>query len=68
MKYLLVIVGEVLTLGVLSVGNLRYGADRVVWADENPNLGEKVYRENCAACHGEKGRSEERRVGKECRL
>ena len=55
MKNLLVIVGGVLTLGVLSVGNLRYGADRLTWAEENPNLGEKVFRENCAACHGEKG-------------
>ena len=55
MKILLVIVGGVLTLGVLSVGNLRYDADRLTWAEENSNLGEKVYRENCAACHGQKG-------------
>jgi cytochrome c oxidase cbb3-type subunit 2 len=32
-----------------------WGASRAVRADENPALGERIYRENCAACHGEKG-------------
>lgn len=32
-----------------------WGSSRAVRADENPELGERIYRENCAACHGEKG-------------
>jgi cytochrome c oxidase cbb3-type subunit I/II len=39
-------------LGAVSVGN---DVVRVARGEDNLALGEKVYRDNCVACHGEKG-------------
>ncbi len=54
-KILLLVTGVIFTLVVLSTHQRRYGIPRVARAEENLTLGEKVYRENCAACHGKKG-------------
>jgi len=47
---------HILLLAVFSIlGAVGSGSPRVVRAAEDPALGERIYRENCAACHGEKG-------------
>lgn len=56
MKTILVAaVGVVLILGLLTLKERRDVGARLAWAEENPKLGEKIYQENCAACHGDKG-------------
>ena len=48
---------HILLLAVFSIlgSAVGSGSPRVVRAAEDPALGERIYRENCAACHGEKG-------------
>src|SRR6266542_3933880 len=48
---------HILLLAVISIlgSAVGSGSPRVVRAAEDPALGERIYRENCAACHGEKG-------------
>src|SRR5438132_2437867 len=48
---------HILLLAVFSIlgSAVGSGSPRVVRAAEDPALGERVYRENCTACHGEKG-------------
>ncbi len=48
---------HILVLTVVSIlgSSIGSGSPRVVRAGENAALGERIYRENCAACHGEKG-------------
>lgn len=45
----------VLLLGLFSAYEFRPIGTAEVQAEVDLKLGEKVYRENCAACHGEKG-------------
>ena len=54
-KILLLVMGVIFTVAIFPAEERRYGIPRVARAEENLTLGEKVYRENCAACHGEKG-------------
>lgn len=54
MKHIL-LAGLFLTLSAVSVAQIRYGTSRVAGAADDLAFGERVYRENCAACHGEKG-------------
>jgi cytochrome c oxidase cbb3-type subunit I/II len=51
----LLLMGVILILGAVSVGKLGYDVVRVARGEDNLALGEKVYRDNCVACHGEKG-------------
>src|SRR5215468_6327918 len=56
MKTILVVaVGVVLILGLLTVEKRRDDVAGLAWAEEDLKLGEKIYQENCAACHGDKG-------------
>jgi cytochrome c oxidase cbb3-type subunit 2 len=56
MKIILVIaVGVVLILGLLTVKERRNVGARLAWAEGELKLGERIYQENCAACHGDKG-------------
>jgi cytochrome c oxidase cbb3-type subunit I/II len=56
MKTVLVIaVGAFLILGLLTVKERRDVGARLVWAEDDVKLGKKIYQENCAACHGDKG-------------
>jgi cytochrome c oxidase cbb3-type subunit I/II len=50
-----VTLGLLMILGVWSVYKFRHGQAPVVLAERDLKLGEKIYLENCAACHGEKG-------------
>jgi cytochrome c oxidase cbb3-type subunit I/II len=55
MKTILVIAaGVILILSLLTVKE-RQGGERPARAEDDLKLGERIYRENCAACHGEKG-------------
>jgi cytochrome c oxidase cbb3-type subunit 2 len=54
-KILLLTIGVIFTVAILLADGRRYGIPRVADAEENLALGEKVYGENCAACHGPKG-------------
>ena len=54
-KIFVVAIGVVLILGLLTVKERPDVRARFAWAEDDPKLGEKVYRENCAACHGDKG-------------
>jgi len=51
----LLLMGAILILGAVSLGKLGYDVVRVARAEDSLALGEAVYRDNCAACHGEKG-------------
>jgi cytochrome c oxidase cbb3-type subunit 2 len=56
MKTILVIaVGVVLILGLLTVKKRRDVGARLAWAEDDLKLGKRIYQENCAACHGDKG-------------
>jgi cytochrome c oxidase cbb3-type subunit 2 len=56
MKTILVVaVSVVLILGLVTLKERRDVGARLASAEENPKLGEKIYQENCAACHGDKG-------------
>jgi len=48
---------HILFLTVISIlgSAVDWGSPRALRADGNPALGERIYRENCAACHGENG-------------
>jgi cytochrome c oxidase cbb3-type subunit I/II len=45
----------VLVLGVLTVNERRNDTAGSASAEEDLKLGERIYQENCAACHGDKG-------------
>lgn len=45
----------VLILGLLTVKERRNVGARLAWAEDDLKLGERIYQENCAACHGDKG-------------
>ena len=45
----------ILLVGLFSAYEFRQNGTATVQAEVDLKLGEKVYRENCAACHGEKG-------------
>ena len=45
----------ILILGAVSVGKLGCDVVQVARGEDNLALGGKVYRDNCVACHGEKG-------------
>ena len=47
--------GLFLLLSAVSLEQVRYGTSRVAGVADDFAFGESVYRENCAACHGEKG-------------
>jgi mono/diheme cytochrome c family protein len=51
----LLLMGAILILGAVSLGKLGYDVVPVARAEDSLALGEAVYRDNCAACHGEKG-------------
>jgi cytochrome c oxidase cbb3-type subunit I/II len=53
-RILLLVIGVIFTVAIFLAEERRYGISQVARAEELA-LGEKVYRENCAACHGEKG-------------
>lgn len=56
MKTILVIaVGVVLIIGLLTVKKHRDIGARLAWAVENLKPGQRLYQENCAACHGDNG-------------
>lgn len=57
-KIWVVSVGLVLMAGGYAAYKCAYDATRAVWAGDDLKLGKKVYRENCAACHGERGDGE----------
>src|SRR5919106_370773 len=44
-----------LVLGILFRYDSRYNQFSVVQAAADIRLGEKIYQENCAACHGDRG-------------
>lgn len=48
-------VGAVLILALLTVKERRDVGARLAWAEDDLKLGERIYQENCAACHGDKG-------------
>jgi mono/diheme cytochrome c family protein len=50
-----VTLGLLMILGVWSVYKIRHGQAPLVLAETDLKLGEKIYLENCAACHGQKG-------------
>ncbi len=52
---LLIAICIVLILGVLTVNERRDDAEGLALAEEDLKLGEKMYQESCAACHGDKG-------------
>ena len=54
MKHIL-LAGLFLMFSAVSVEEVDYGISRVARMEEDLALGESVYRENCVACHGEKG-------------
>jgi cytochrome c oxidase cbb3-type subunit 2 len=54
MKRILVL-GFVLMLSPVSLGQVNSGILAVAQAEEDLTLGKNVYRANCEACHGEKG-------------
>src|SRR5919109_4965719 len=54
-KIFLLVIGMIFTVAIFRADERRYGIPRIARAEENLPLGEKVYRENCAACHGDKG-------------
>jgi cytochrome c oxidase cbb3-type subunit I/II len=51
----LLLMGLILILGAVSVGKLGCDVVQVARGEDNLALGGKVYRDNCVACHGEKG-------------
>lgn len=56
MKTILVIAaGVVLILSLLTVKERQGVGERLARADDDVKLGERIYQENCAACHGDKG-------------
>ena len=57
---------HILFLTVISILSsvVDWDSPRAVRADENPALGERIYRENCAACHGDKGDGKGPQAGK----
>ena len=54
-QLLIVIIGGFSVIGALTVNELRNGAVNLSWAQQDVTTGERISRENCAACHGEKG-------------
>lgn len=54
-RFLTLIVALLFVLGVLSVYEFHHDHSPVVLAETDTKLGERVYLENCAACHGQKG-------------
>ena len=54
-KIFLLVMGMIFTVAIFRADERRYGIPRIARAEEHLALGEKVYRENCAACHGDKG-------------
>jgi mono/diheme cytochrome c family protein len=54
-QLLIVIVVFFSVIVALTMNELRNGAARRAWAQQDVTTGERIYRENCAACHGEKG-------------
>jgi cytochrome c oxidase cbb3-type subunit 2 len=50
-----VVIGAGLILGAFALGKPLHRNPPDAWAQENVKLGEKLYQENCAACHGTKG-------------
>ena len=56
MKIILVIaIGMILILGLLTLKEHRDVGKRLAWAEDDLKLGERIYQQNCAACHGDKG-------------
>jgi len=47
--------GLFLMLGAVSAGQINYGTVSLARAQEDIAVGERVYRQNCEACHGDKG-------------
>jgi cytochrome c oxidase cbb3-type subunit 2 len=54
-QLLIVIVGVFSVIGTFTMNELRNGAAHLAWAQQDVTTSERIYRENCAACHGEKG-------------
>ena len=54
-KIFLLVMGMIFTVAIFRADERRYGIPRVARAEENLALGKRIYQENCAACHGEKG-------------
>src|SRR5215831_7645879 len=54
-KILFLTIGVIFTVAIPLADGRRYGIPRLAEAEDNQVLGEKVYGENCAACHGQKG-------------
>jgi cytochrome c oxidase cbb3-type subunit 2 len=54
-RLLTVVFGLLMILGVWSLYKFRHGQAPIVLAQTDIRLGEKIYLENCAACHGAKG-------------
>jgi cytochrome c oxidase cbb3-type subunit 2 len=54
MKHIL-LAGLFLMLGAVSTGQINYGTVPLARAQGDIAVGERVYRQNCEACHGDKG-------------
>ncbi|HEU4344232.1 MAG TPA: cytochrome c [Candidatus Binatia bacterium] len=54
-RFLLLAIVALLVLAVLAVHSFRQDQSTFVLAQTDNKFGQKLYLENCAACHGEKG-------------
>ena len=54
-KIFVLVIGMIFTVAIFRADERPYGIPRIARAEENLALGKRIYQENCAACHGDKG-------------